>query len=82
LEDRGGSESENEPPPKVTADVGVGVRDLLTVLGVCEEEVRVTDRVVLELVGEIEERFEEDDSSNAGNGEKEDLGIVSCGGCA
>jgi hypothetical protein len=30
LEERGGSESEKEPPPKVTADVGVGVRDLLT----------------------------------------------------
>ena len=34
LEERGGSESENEPPPKVTADVGVGVRDLLTLLRV------------------------------------------------
>ena len=57
------------------------VRDLLTVLGACDEEVRVTDRVVLEFVGEIDERLEEDASSNAGNGEKEDLGIVSCGGC-
>ena len=82
LADRGGSESENEPPPKVTADVGVGVRDLLTVLGVCEEGVRVTDRVVLEFVGEVDERLELDGSSNAGNGEKEDLGIASCGGCA
>jgi hypothetical protein len=50
--DRGGSESENEPPFKETADVGVGVRDLLTVLGECEEGVRVTDRVALEFVGE------------------------------
>ncbi len=79
--DRGGSESENEPPPRVTADVGVGVRDLLTVLGVFEEGVRVNDRVDLEFVGEVEERLEEDASSNAGNGEKEDLGMVSCGGC-
>jgi hypothetical protein len=81
LKDRGGSESENEPPPKVTAEVGVGVRDLLTVLGACEE-VRVTDRVPLEFVGEVEERLDEDASSNPGKGEKEDLGIVSCGGCA
>jgi hypothetical protein len=73
LEVRGGSESENEPPPKVMADVGVGVRDLLTLL-------RVTDRADLEFVGEIEERLEEDASSNAGNGEKEEDGIVSCGG--
>jgi len=81
LEGRGCSESENEPPPKVTADVGVGVRDLLTLLfGACEEEVRVTEREDLEFVGEFEERLEEDASSNAGNGEKED-GIVSCGGC-
>ena len=80
--DRGGSESENEPPPRVMADVGVGVRDLLTVLGEFEEGVRVNDRVGLEFVGEVEERLEEDPSSNAGNGEKEDLGIVSCGGCA
>ena len=79
--DRGGSESENEPPPRVTADVGVGVRDLLTVLGEFEE-VRVNDRVGLVFVGEVEERLEEDASSNAGKGEKEDLGIVSCGGCA
>jgi hypothetical protein len=77
-----GSESENEPPPRVTADVGVGVRDLLTVLGEFEEGVRVNDRVGLEFIGEVEERFEEDASSNAGNGEKEDLGMVSCGGCA
>lgn len=49
-------------------------------LGECEEEVRVMDRVALEFVDE--ERLEEDGSSNAGNGEKEDLGIVSCGGCA
>jgi len=75
--DRGGSESENEPPPRVTADVGVGVRDLLTVLGVFEEDVRVTDRVDFVFVGDVEERLEEDASSNAGNGEKEDLGIVS-----
>ena len=82
LEGRGGSESENEPPPKVTADVGVGVRDLLMLLfGACEEDVRVPDREDLEFVGEFEERLEEDASSNAGNGEKED-GIVSCGGCA
>ena len=80
--DRGGSESENEPPPRVTADVGVGVRDLLTVLGEFEEGVRVKDRVGLEFIGEVEERLDEDASSNAGNGEKEDLGIVSCGGCA
>ena len=33
LEERGGSESENELPPKVTADVGVGVRDLFRVFG-------------------------------------------------
>jgi hypothetical protein len=74
---RGGSESENEPPPRVTADVGVGVRDLLAVLGVFEEDVRVTDRVDLVFVGDVEERLEEDASSNADNGEKEDLGIVS-----
>jgi hypothetical protein len=80
--DRGGSESENEPPPRVRADVGVGVRDLLTVLGVFEDGVRVNDRVGLVFVGEVEERLEDDASSNAGNGEKEDLGIVSCGGCA
>jgi hypothetical protein len=80
--DRGGSESENEPPPRVTADVGVGVRDLLTVLGEFEEGVRVNDRVDLEFIGEVEERLEDDASSKAGNGEKEDLGIVSCGGCA
>jgi hypothetical protein len=81
--DRGGSESEKEPPPKVTADVGVGVRDLLTVLGECEEGVRVTDRVALEFVGEERlELVELDGSSNAGNGEKEVLGIVSCGGSA
>jgi hypothetical protein len=76
-----GSESENEPPPRVTADVGVGVRDLLTILGEFEE-VRVNDRVGLVFIGEVEERLEEDASSNAGSGEKEDLGIVSCGGCA
>jgi hypothetical protein len=58
------------------------VRDLLTVLGEFEEGVRVNDRVGLEFVGEVEERLEEDASSNAGNGEKEDLGMVSCGGCA
>jgi hypothetical protein len=82
LEGRGGSESENEPPPKVTADVGVGVRDLLMLLfGACEEDVRVPDREDLEFVGEFEERLEEDASSKAGNGEKED-GMVSCGGCA
>ena len=81
LEARGGSESEKEPPPKVMADVGVGVRDLLTLLfGACEEDVRVTDREDLEFVGEFEERLEEDPSSNAGNGENED-GIVSFGGC-
>jgi hypothetical protein len=80
--DRGGSESENEPPPRVAADIGVGVRDLLTVLGEFEEGVRVNDRVDLEFIGEVEERLEEDASSKAGNGEKEDLGIVSCGGCA
>lgn len=81
-EARGGSESEKEPPPKVMADVGVGVRDLLKLLfGACEEDVRVTDREDLEFVGEFEERLEEDASSNAGKGEKED-GIVSCGGCA
>lgn len=80
--DRGGSESENEPPPRVTADVGVGVRDLLVVLGGFDEGLRVNDRVGLEFVGEVEERLEEEDvSSNAGNGEKEDLGIVSRGGC-
>jgi hypothetical protein len=33
LEERGGSESENEPPPKVTTDVGVGVRGLLKLFG-------------------------------------------------
>lgn len=77
--DRGGSESENEPPPKVTADVGVGVRDLLIVLAAVEEDVRVTDRVPLEFVGEV--RLE-GGSSNPGSGEKEDLGIVSWGGCA
>jgi hypothetical protein len=80
--DRGGSESENEPPPRVTADVGVGVRDLLTVLGEFEEGVRVNDRVGLVFIGEVEERLEEVASSNAGSGEKEDLGIVSCGGGA
>jgi len=81
LEARGGSESEKEPPPKVMADVGVGVRDLLTLLfGAWEEDVRVTDREDLEFVGEFEERLEEDPSSNAGNGENED-GIVSFGGC-
>lgn len=42
---------------------------------------RVTDREDLEFVGEFDERLEEDASSNAGNGEKED-GMVSCGGCA
>lgn len=78
-EERGGSESENEPPPNVMADVGVGVRDLLTLIGACEEGVRVADRVDLEFVGEIEDRLEEDASSNAGSGEKEEGGIVSCG---
>jgi hypothetical protein len=52
------------------------------VLGEFEEGVRVNDRVDLEFIGEVEERLEEDASSKAGNGEKEDLGIVSCGGCA
>jgi hypothetical protein len=33
LAERGGSESENELPPKVMAEVGVGVRDLVTVFG-------------------------------------------------
>lgn len=80
--DRDGSESENEPPPRVTADVGVGVRDLLTTLGGFEEGVRVNDRVGLEFIGEVEERFDDDASSKPGNGEKDDLGIVSCGGCA
>jgi len=68
--DRGGSESENEPPPRVTVDVGVGVRDLVEVLGRFDVGVRVNDRVGICSV-----------SSNAGNGEKEDLGIVSRGGC-
>lgn len=76
-----GSESENEPPPRVTAEVGVGVRDLLAILGEFEE-VRVNDRVGLVFIGELEERLEEDASSNAGNGEKDDRGMVSCGGCA
>jgi hypothetical protein len=49
---RGDSEFEDEPPPRVTADVGVGVHDLLTVPGEFEEGVRVYDRVELELVGE------------------------------
>lgn len=81
VEERGGSESENEPPPKVRADVGVGVRDLEPLLRDCEEEdVRVTEREDFEFIGEDEERLEEDASSNAGKGEKED-GIVSCGGC-
>jgi hypothetical protein len=52
------------------------IHDLLTVLGELEEEVRMNDRVGLEFVGEVEEHLEEDASSNAGNGEKEDLGIV------
>ena len=77
--ERGGSESENDPPPNVMADVGVGVRDLLVVFG--EEGVRVIDRVDREFVGELEVRLEEGASSNAGNGEKEDDGIVSWGGC-
>jgi hypothetical protein len=34
-----------------------------------------------QLVGEVEERLQKDVSSNAGNGEKEDLEIVSCRGC-
>ena len=80
--ERGGSESENEPPPKVTADVGVGVRDLLKLLGEWEEGVRVTEGVDLEVLGETDERLEEDTSSNVGNGEKDDEGIVSCRGCA
>jgi hypothetical protein len=42
--------------------------------------VRVTDRIDLEFVGEIEERLEEDASSNTYKGEKEE-GIVTCGGC-
>jgi hypothetical protein len=57
-------------------------RDLLTVPGEFEEGVRVNDCVGLEFVGEVEEHLEEDASSNAGNGGKEDLGIVSCRGCA
>jgi hypothetical protein len=52
------------------------------VLGEFEEGVRVNDRVDLEFVGEVEECLEKDASSNVGNGEKEDLGMVSCGGCA
>jgi hypothetical protein len=55
---------------------------LLTVPGEFEEGLRVNDCVGLEFVGEVEEHLEEDASSNAGNGEKEDLGIVSCRGCA
>jgi hypothetical protein len=74
--DRGGSESENEPPPRVTADVGVGVCDLLTVLGEFEEGVHVNNRVGVVVVGEVEERLEECTSLNTGNGEKEDPGIV------
>jgi len=42
----------------------------------------MNDRVGLVFIGEVEERLEEVASSNVDNGEKEDLGIVSCGGCA
>jgi len=79
--DRGGSKSENELLPR-TADVGAGVRDLPAILSEFEEGVHVNDRVGLVFIGEVEECLEEDASSNAGNGEKEDLGIVCCGGCA
>lgn len=39
------------------------------------------DRVDLEFVGEIEERLEEDASSNVGKGGKDVEGMVSCGSC-
>ena len=80
--DHGGSESENEPPPRLTAEVGVGARDLLTVLGGFEEGLRVNDRVGFVFIGEVDEHLDEVVSSNPGNGEKDGLGIVSCGGCA
>jgi hypothetical protein len=45
----------NEPPPKVAANVGVGVHNLLTVPGEHEEEVHVADCVALQSVGKVEE---------------------------
>jgi len=63
------------------ADVGVGVRDLFQPFEEREEGGRAVDRVDLEFVGEIEERLEEDASSNVGKGEKDVEGMVSCGSC-
>jgi hypothetical protein len=62
------------------ADVGVGVRDL-TIPGEFDEGVRMNGHVGLEFVDKVDERLEEDASSNAANSKKEDLVIVSRRGC-